>query len=100
VVTARIARLLERGVLSKTILAVTFTNKAAEEMKERVHKQVGEKVAKDLVVSTFHSFGLRVLSAETRALGLRNGQFTIFDAGDAIGAVREILRSIRAERRY
>jgi DNA helicase-2/ATP-dependent DNA helicase PcrA len=100
VVTARIARLLERGVLSKTILAVTFTNKAAEEMKERVLAMVGDKLAKDLVVSTFHSFGLRVLSAEGRALGLRNGQFTIFDEGDAAGTVREILRGIRAERRY
>jgi DNA helicase-2/ATP-dependent DNA helicase PcrA len=100
VVTARIARLLERGVLARSILAVTFTNKAAEEMKERVIGLSGDKLAKELVVSTFHSFGLRVLSAETRALGLRNGQFTIFDEGDAAGAVREILRSIRAERRY
>src|SRR5437899_904773 len=100
VVTARIARLVERGVLSRSILAVTFTNKAAEEMKERVLAIVGDKLAKDLVVSTFHSFGLRVLSAEARAFGLRNGQFTIFDEGDCSGAVREILRGFRGERRY
>ncbi len=100
VVTARIARLLERGVLARSILTVTFTNKAALEMKERVFAMVGEKRAKDLVVTTFHSFGLRVLSSETRALGLRNGQFTIFDEGDAAGAMREILRGMRAERRF
>ena len=100
VVTARIARLLEQGVLSRSILAVTFTNKAALEMKERVISMVGQKLARDLVVSTFHSFGLRVCSAEARALGLRNGQFTIFDEGDAADTVREILRGVRGERRY
>jgi len=100
VVTARIARLLEQGVLSRSILAVTFTNKAALEMKERVLSMVGQKLARDLVVSTFHSFGLRVCSAEARALGLRNGQFTIFDEGDAADTVREILRGVRGERRY
>jgi ATP-dependent DNA helicase Rep len=100
VVTARIARLLERGVLARSILAMTFTNKAAEEMKDRVRKIVGDGPAKDLVVSTFHSFGLRVLSAEARALDLRNGEFTIFDQGDCSGAVREILRGVRGARKY
>jgi DNA helicase-2/ATP-dependent DNA helicase PcrA len=100
VVTTRIARLLERGVLARSILAMTFTNKAAEEMKERVRKMVGDGAAKDLVVSTFHSFGLRVLSAEARALDLRNGEFTIFDQGDCAGAVREILRGVRGGRKY
>src|SRR6266536_744398 len=100
VVTARIARLLECGVLARSILAMTFTNKAAQEMKERVARLVGRGLASDLVVSTFHSFGLRILSAEARALGLRNGEFTIFDQGDATGAIREILRSVRTARRY
>ncbi|HMI83680.1 MAG TPA: UvrD-helicase domain-containing protein [Polyangiaceae bacterium] len=100
VVTARIARLLERGVLARSILAMTFTNKAAEEMKERVRKMVGAGAAKDLVVSTFHSFGLRVLSAEARSLDLRNGEFTIFDQGDCAGAVREILRGVRGGKKY
>ena len=100
VVTARIARLLERGVLARSILAMTFTNKAAEEMKGRVRKIVGDGAAKDLVVSTFHSFGLRVLAAEARSLDLRNGEFTIFDQGDCAGAVREILRGVRGGRKY
>jgi ATP-dependent DNA helicase Rep len=100
VVTARIARLLERGVLARSILAMTFTNKAAEEMKQRVCKIVGESAAKDLVVSTFHSFGLRILSAEARSLDLRNGEFTIFDQGDCAGAIREILRGIRGGKKY
>jgi ATP-dependent DNA helicase Rep len=100
VVTARIARLLQKGVLARSILAMTFTNKAAEEMKERVGKLVGDGAAKDLVVSTFHSFGLRILSAEGRSLGLRNGEFTIFDQGDCSGTVREILRGIRGGRKY
>ncbi len=100
VVTARIARLLKRGVLARSILAMTFTNKAAQEMKERVEKLVGRELARELVVSTFHSFGLRILSAEARALGLRDGQFTIFDQGDATGAIREILRGVRGGRRY
>jgi len=100
VVTTRIARLLGRGVLARSILAMTFTNKAAKEMKERVRVMVGDEPANDLAVSTFHSFGMRILSAEARSFKLPNGQFTIFDQGDAAGAVREILRSFRAERRY
>lgn len=100
VVTTRIARLLERGVLARSILAMTFTNKAAEEMRERVEKMVGQGAAKELVVSTFHSFGLRLLSAEARSLDLRNGEFTIFDQGDCSGAVREILRHIKGGKKY
>src|SRR3954467_1763924 len=70
VVTTRIAKLLERGVSGRNILAMTFTNQAAEEMKERVGKIVGEKTASALHVSTFHSFGMTVLGAEARTLGM------------------------------
>src|SRR5262249_9600413 len=100
VVTNRIARLLERGVLARSILAMTFTNKAAEEMRERVLKMVGAKLASELRVSTFHSFGMSIIAAETKAFGLTSGKFTIFDQGDASGAVREILRSVKGGRRY
>mgnify|MGYP002624021240 CR=1 FL=1 len=96
VVTARIARLMERGVSARNILAMTFTNKAAGEMHERVAKLVGERAAKDLTVGTFHRFGLGVLRAEARALGMRGAKFTIFDQGDCTGVVREALRNVRS----
>jgi superfamily I DNA/RNA helicase len=100
VVTLRIAKLLERGVSARSILAMTFTNKAAAEMRERVERIVGDKPARELVVSTFHSFGMRILTAEARRLGLRHGDFAIFDQGDAAGTVREILRGVRGAKRY
>ena len=77
-----LARLMERGVPAHMICALTFTNKAAGEMSERVQHLVkerhlgGKDGARGLVVSTFHSFGLRVLGRERRSLG---GAFTIFD---------------------
>jgi len=100
VVTARIARLLSRGVHAKNMLAMTFTNKAAAEMLERVAKLVGHKVARDLTIGTFHHFGLGVLRAESRALGFRGGRFVIFDQADQSGVVREVLRSIRSDKGY
>jgi DNA helicase-2/ATP-dependent DNA helicase PcrA len=97
VVTERIARLIDRGVASRSILAMTFTNKAAAEMRERVVRLVGAKVAKDLQVSTFHRFGLTVLGLETRALGLRGTTFAVFDQADCSGMIKEILRELRAD---
>ncbi len=107
VITQRIARLLERGVPPRAILALTFTNKAAGEMNERVHgilrgadsgpRRRGCSLDADKVtITTFHSFGLGVLSRERAAVG---GSFTIFDQGDSLGAVKEILRTIDAGRR-
>jgi DNA helicase-2/ATP-dependent DNA helicase PcrA len=100
VVTKRIARLVERGTPAWSIVAMTFTNKAAAEMRERVAHLTGPKVAKELRVTTFHSFGLDVLGAEAHAFGFRGGQFTIFDQADSLGAIREILRSVDAGRRF
>jgi DNA helicase-2/ATP-dependent DNA helicase PcrA len=100
VVTHRIARLIERGTASRSILAVTFTNKAAAEMRERVVSLVGAKIARDLSVSTFHRFGLDVLGAETRALGLRGTSFAIFDQADQAGVIREILRDLKTGKNY
>jgi ATP-dependent DNA helicase Rep len=100
VVTHRIARLIGRGTAARSILAVTFTNKAAAEMRDRVVALVGRDVAKDLHVSTFHRFGLDVLGAETRALGLRGSSFAIFDQADQAGVVREILRELKTGKNY
>ena len=100
VVTQRIARLCERGVPARSILAVTFTNKAAGEMHDRVAKLVGPKNAKELTVSTFHSFGLGVLRAETKALGFRGDRFAIFDQADQSGVIREVLRTLRADKSF
>ncbi|MGA2447607.1 MAG: UvrD-helicase domain-containing protein [Polyangiaceae bacterium] len=101
VVTHRIARLVERGVPPRAIVALTFTNKAAGEMRERVGRILVDwgtfSGARDLVVSTFHSFGLMVLSRERQALG---GDFTIFDQGDQTALVKQLLRETGADRAY
>jgi superfamily I DNA/RNA helicase len=91
VITMRVARLLERGVRPEQILAVSFTNKAAEEMRERMVPLVGEARAEKLGMSTFHSFGVRFLQEESRVLGY-DGKFVIFDQADAMGLVRELMR--------
>ncbi len=101
VITHRIARLMERGIPAHMICALTFTNKAAGEMAERVQHIVKEQKlggrdgAKGIVISTFHSFGLMVLGRERASLG---GTFTIFDQGDCVGAVKEILSRIHANK--
>jgi DNA helicase-2/ATP-dependent DNA helicase PcrA len=100
VVTTRVGRLIQQGVPARAILAMTFTNKAAAEMHERVTSIVGSRIAKDLTVSTFHRFGLKVLGEETRALGLRGTKFAIFDQADCSGVIREILRTVNSGRAY
>jgi DNA helicase-2/ATP-dependent DNA helicase PcrA len=101
VITFRIAHLLELGIPPTAILAVTFTNKAAEEMRERVAGLVHDRaVAKKLTIGTFHALGLQILRAERKALGLPRG-FVIYDQSDQLGAVREAMRNLReGDRRY
>ncbi len=91
VITQRIATLCERGVRPEAILAVSFTNKAAAEMGERMIPLVGRAKAEKLWLSTFHSFGVRFLREEAKSLGYP-GRFVIFDQGDALGLVREIVK--------
>lgn len=81
VITARIAHLIERrGVPPYRIMAMTFTNKAAAEMKHRVERQLGQG-SLDILVTTFHSFGARLLRRDIGVLG-RDGHFAIYDAAD------------------
>jgi DNA helicase-2/ATP-dependent DNA helicase PcrA len=101
VITFRIAHLLAQGVPARAICAVTFTNKAAEEMRERIAKLLGDhKLASELTIGTFHALGLTILRMERKALGLPRG-FAIYDQSDQMGALREAMRHIHdGDRRY
>ncbi len=91
VITRKIAYLAGTcGVSAKHIAAVTFTNKAAREMKERVGGLLKGQAAEGLTVSTFHQLGLRVIRAERGLLGLKNG-FSIFDGEDTRTLIRDLL---------
>jgi ATP-dependent DNA helicase Rep len=91
VITRKIAHLVENcGIRAGRIAAVTFTNKAAREMKERVGRLLGSRAAEGLTVSTFHQLGLRIIRAERRELGLKAG-FSIFDAEDSRTLIRDLL---------
>ena len=79
-ITYRIAHMLEEGIDEKNILALTFTNKAAKEMSDRIRGQVG-KPLKDLTATTFHSFGLGILKQYIQHLGYHN-DFTLYDTND------------------
>ena len=93
VLTYRIANLVESGVSPKNILAVTFTNKAAGEMKERIQKLLGKRL--DLFCGTFHSFGARILRQENQAVKKifsRKSTFVIFDDKDTLSLIKRILK--------
>ena len=96
VLTRRIAYLLaERGVAPYEVLAITFTNKAAAEMKERVADLVGER-AKAMWVSTFHSACVRILRQEASRIGYSNS-FTIYDSSDSIRLLTVIIRELNLD---
>ncbi len=92
VIVHKIARLLQpgpqSGLLPKQIAAITFTNKAAAEMRERARALVGGKAAKDLAVSTFHSLGVRILRSDGEHIGLKQN-FSILDSDDVLGVMRD-----------
>jgi len=88
VITHKIARLLEAGYAPGQIAAITFTNKAAQEMRERAKALIGPRAAKNLVVSTFHSLGVRILRAEGERVGLKE-KFSILDSDDVLGVLKD-----------
>jgi len=88
VIVHKIARLLQTGLEPKQIAAITFTNKAAQEMRERAKALVGARAARDLAVSTFHSLGVRMLRSDGHRLGLKE-QFSILDSDDVLGVLRD-----------
>ena len=91
VITTKIAYLIQTcGFKATNIVAVTFTNKAAREMKERVVSMLSKEESRGLSISTFHTLGLNILRKEFRQAGLKAG-FTLFDAQDALALVKEIL---------
>jgi DNA helicase-2/ATP-dependent DNA helicase PcrA len=97
VITYRIAHLLlDKKVDPTNILAVTFTNKAAKEMGERVTDLVGKEACKGIIISTFHSLGVRILRRDIQRLGYRKN-FSIYSSGDQVGLVRQILRELNRD---
>ena len=96
VLTYKIAYLLERGMAPWNILALTFTNKAAREMKERIGRLVGPERAQRLQMGTFHSVFARILRAEADAIGF-SANFTIYDQADSRSLVKSIIKEMQLD---
>lgn len=93
VLTYKIAYLLQQGVKPWSIMALTFTNKAAREMKERIGKLVGQELAQHLYMGTFHSIFSRILRAEAQHIGFTNN-FTIYDETDSRSLIKTIVKEM------
>lgn len=90
VITEKIAHLIRRcDYQPRQIAAVTFTNKAAREMKERIHQTLGRSACRGLRVSTFHTLGLDIIRRETKALGMKSG-FSLFDDQDTLALLKSL----------
>ena len=96
VLTYKIAYLLEQGYEPWNILALTFTNKAAREMKARIARQVGEKRARYLWMGTFHSIFSRILRTEAEAIGFP-AHFTIYDSDDSKSLIKAIIKEMQLD---
>jgi DNA helicase-2/ATP-dependent DNA helicase PcrA len=96
VLTYRIAHLLKQGVPAWAIMALTFTNKAAREMKDRIASVVGDSTAKQLWMGTFHSIFMRILRAEADKLGYVN-TFTIYDTADSKSLIASIIKELKLD---
>ena len=93
VLTYKIVHLLNRGLEPWRILALTFTNKAANEMRERIRQMVGDKTASRLWMGTFHSIFRRILASHTDRIGFKPG-FTIYDSADSKALVKSIIKEM------
>ncbi len=96
VVTTRIAYLIQQGVAPESILAVSFTNKAAKEMQERVAQITGPKLARKTHLSTFHSLGADILRADIDELGFKR-PYTILDQGDQQSVIKDAFKEIKLD---
>lgn len=92
VLTTRIAYMIDKGINPYNILAITFTNKAANEMKERIINLIGDK-AKMMQISTFHSFGLTIIKKYYEYVNL-NKNFTIIDSDDALALIKKLVKDL------
>ncbi len=92
VITQKIANLIQRGYASKNIVALTFTNKAAKEMKARVTSIIDKKDARQLTICTFHTLGLKILRQDYQHFGFRRSP-TIFDFSDCLTVMKEIIKN-------
>ena len=94
VITNKIAHLIRGcGYQARHIAAVTFTNKAAREMKERVGQTLGRKEARGLMISTFHTLGLDIIKREYAALGMKSN-FSLFDDTDQVALLKELTEGL------
>lgn len=96
VLTYRIAHLLKQGAKPWTILALTFTNKAAREMKDRISGVVGDNVARYLWMGTFHSIFARILRTEHKTIGYPSN-FTIYDSADSKSLIKTIIKGLQLD---
>ena len=99
-ITYRIAHMVDNlGIKGDSILGVSFTNKAAKEMRERVHTLLGTRKARGISLLTFHSLGVRILKKEITKLGYQEN-FSIYDQSDQIGIIRDAMRHYSAEQKF
>ena len=95
-IVARITWLVSTGTPASKILAVTFTNKAAREMKERIAGMLSEDQADEITASTFHALCVRILRGDAEKIGYKNN-FTIFDEGDQLGLIKKVINRVTAK---